>query len=248
MAAFQRRSDARLKAFRRRLWMLTLAVLIPVVGFGGYVLGRRDQVAAEAKLPVLGAAPAYAMTNQLGQKVASSSLRGKIRIVTFLFPYCTTLCPLIAAHLANLETLGLRPAGIADKVEIVSFNVDPANTGPSQMRDFLRQYGWNPEDPHWQYLTGTPAEVRRVVQNGFGVWYKRVPLDSEGQGGADAVEQPEVKNPLADNAHVDYDVVHNDVLEVVDRNGRIRKIYNDADTVDWADLLRVVESLVGRPA
>jgi protein SCO1 len=100
-------------------------------------------------------------------------LRDKIQLVTFLFPYCTTLCPLITAHLVNLENLGLRPNGIEDKVEIVSFEVDPAHTGPPQMRAFLRQYGWNPQDPHWQYLTGSPADVRRVVQNGFGVWYKR---------------------------------------------------------------------------
>jgi cytochrome oxidase Cu insertion factor (SCO1/SenC/PrrC family) len=38
--------------------------------------------------------------------------------------------------------------------------------------------------------------------------------------------------------------VHNDVIEIVDQQGRIRKVYDDADTVAWQDLLAVVQSLV----
>lgn len=223
------------------LWLLALAAAIPFVGIGGYFLGRRDGAASRATLPVIANAPAYRLTNQLGQNVASHDFHGKVQLVTFLFPYCTTLCPLIAAHLATLETMDLRPAGLADKVQIVSFDVDPEGTGPKQMREFLSQYGWDPKDTHWQYLTGSPQDIQRVVQKGFSVWYQRV-ADSD----SDAANpmQPEVANKLADQAHVNYDIVHNDVLEIVDQQGRIRKIYDDADTISPSDLAQQIETLL----
>jgi protein SCO1 len=245
-AAAEPRARALLATWRRWLWFLVLGACLSAVALCSFVLGKRYEAARETTLPVLAAAPSYTMTNQLGAAVSSSGFAGKVQIVTFLFPYCTTMCPLIAAHLTNLETLGLRPAGIADKVAIVSFNIDPESTGPTQMRAFMRQYGWNPHDTHWQYLVAAPAEMRRVVSNGFSVWYKRVSLaaEDEDETGTPAAVQPEVVNKLAEQSHADYDIVHNDVLAIVDQQGRIRKIYDDADSVGWPELLNVVQSLV----
>jgi protein SCO1/2 len=226
-----------------------LILALPAAGLYGFVLGQRHEASTETSLPVKRVAPSYTMTNQLGEKISSQAFSGKVQLVTFLFPYCTTLCPLIAAHLTNLERLGLGPAGIADKVALVSFDIDPDNTGPRDMRAFLQQYGWDPKDTHWQYLIAPEPEMRRVVSNGFSVWYKRVNQtsganDNTGEGG---MVQPEVVNPLATRVHADYDIVHNDVLEVIDRKGRVRKIYDNADTIPWPDLLALVQSLVKEP-
>ena len=57
--------------------------------------------------------------------------------------------------------------------------------------------------------------------------------------------QPEVVNKLAETAHADYDIVHNDVIEIVDQQGRIRRIFDDADTINWTRLLSVVQGLLG---
>jgi protein SCO1 len=229
------------------VWGLVAALLIPLAGFSGFLLGERQEAAVNAALPVLKPAPSYTMTNQLGQTVSSRRFRGKVQVVSFMFPYCTTMCPLIAAHLTNLENLGLRPAGLADKVELVSFNLDPSATGPQQMRAFLAQYGWDPKDLHWQYLVGPDKETRRVVTGGFGVGYQRVKDGDDAGSGEPQVIQPEVVNRLAQAAHVDYDIAHDDIVEIVDRRGRIRKIYEDADSVDWRAMVTVVQALVKEP-
>jgi protein SCO1/2 len=245
MTAIETRPRRAAIAWLRRLRVLALAAAIPVAGLFGLALGEH-RLAAPPALPVLRTAPRYTLTNQFGRPVSSDSFRSKVQIVSFLFPYCTTMCPLIAAHLANFENLGARPAGIADKVAIVSFNLDPAGTGPAQMRAFLKQYGWNPGDRNWQYLTGSPAAIRRVVRNGFGVAYQRVSLSSEARGGGVLpVVQLEVINKIAEEAHPNYDIVHDDVIEIVDQKGRIRKIFENADTVGWARLLNVVQNLLG---
>ena len=234
-------------AAREALPALVVAAAILVAGVAGFAIGRREFAAGE-RLPVIRAAPSYRLTNQLGQSVGSTSFSGKVQVVTFLFPYCTTLCPLIAAHLANFENLYLRPSGLSDKVQLVAFDIDPADTGPRERRAFMKEYGWDPKDLHWQFLTGAPEEIRRVVRGGFAVPYQRVPLSSEyGEGMAGSqVAQPEIVNKLAAAAHPDFDIVHDDVIEVVDRQGRIRQIYENADTVGGQRLLRVVVDLIGQ--
>jgi cytochrome oxidase Cu insertion factor (SCO1/SenC/PrrC family) len=249
MTAFEAPPRRAAGAWLRWLRVGVLAMAVPVAGLLGFALGE-GRPAATPELPVLRAAPSYDLTNQLGQPVSSQSFRGKVQLVTFLDPYCTDTCPLVAANLANFEHLAAVPAGIANKVQIVAFNLDPKNAGPAQMRAFLKQYGWNPDDLHWQYLTGSPAVVRHVVRDGFMVAYEAAPhssAPSETAGGDLQMVEPEVVNKLAEQFHRGYDIVHDDVIEVVDQRGRIRKIYENADTVGWTRMLAVVQNLLGKP-
>lgn len=228
--------------------MAVIVVLALGAGFGGGYWYAHGGGAAKA-MPVLGKAPQYTLTNQLGSAVDSKSFAGKVQVVTFLFPYCTDYCPLIAAHLVSLEQ-ALEAAGLAGRVQLVAFDVDPAHTGPKTMAAFMRQYGWNPQDTHWQFLTGDPKELRRVVPAGFHVDYEQVP-ETAARYYAQAAEKqglyappPEVENPLARKADPDYDVTHNDALVLVDTRGRIRRIYEEADRVSNSDLIAAIRRLL----
>jgi len=89
------------------MWFAVLVASLPAIALGSFVLGERREEIRKTTLPVLAAAPSYTMTNQLGEAVSSSGFAGKIQVVSFLFPYCTTMCPLIAAH----RTAGAAPRG-----------------------------------------------------------------------------------------------------------------------------------------
>lgn len=232
--------------------MTYVAVVIALgLGFGGgywYSHSGRQGGSAHA-MPVLGTAPEYTLTNQLGTQVHSASFAGKVQVVTFLFPYCTDYCPLIAAHLVSVER-ALAAAQLAGRVQLVAFNVDPAHTGPKVMAAFMRQYGWNPKDTRWQYLTGRPGQVRQVVTGGFHVDYEQVPEALADEQARKAEKQglysppPEVENPLAHAADPDYDVTHNDTLILVDGKGRIRRIFSEADRVSDSDLVSAIRELL----
>lgn len=235
-------------------WAAVALACLLLGGGIGWLVARR-QAPARVGLPVLFTAPAYrGLRNQDGAAVSSGAFRGKVQVVAFLFPYCDTFCPVIAAHLVGFENL-LAGSPLADKVEVVSFNVDPGGTGPRQMRGFLREYGWDPSNPRWQYLTGTPGQIRSVVTGGFHVDYRKV-ADAASQAGsstpalgvAGSDPQPLVVNPLAARAHVAYDITHEDVLMLVDPQGRVRAVFDQADAVGGLALLKAVRSLLGDSA
>ena len=238
---------------RGRMMVFGMVAVLCVVlaGAAGWLLGHGATPPGRAPEVLFDAPRFQGLINQNGVKVSSQQLLGKVQVVTFLFPYCNTFCPVVAAHLVGFENT-LASTGLADRVEVVAYDVDPGGTGPKQMRGFLREYGWNPADPHWQYLTGTPAQIRGVVTGGYHVDYEKV-MDS-GAGDAQASPalavagsdpQPVVANPLADKAHVDYDITHEDVMMVVDPQGRVRRIYNQADAVGTGELLREVHRVLG---
>jgi cytochrome oxidase Cu insertion factor (SCO1/SenC/PrrC family) len=103
---------------------IVIAAAVIATAFVGGFWYQQHRSAAHTTLPVLGNAPTYTLTNQLAQPVAASSFRGKVQLVTFLSPYCTGYCPLIALHLASLEK-ALEAGGLAGHVQFVAFNVDP---------------------------------------------------------------------------------------------------------------------------
>ncbi len=241
---------SRLSRARQAAVGLLLAVGMLTLGMGlGWLLGRA-QTSVKPLLPILGVAPAFHdFRNQLGQQVSSTQFHGKIQVVTFLYPYCTSYCPLLANHLLGLETL-LREAGWQNQVQIVAFDVDPWHTGPAQMRAFLQEYGWDPHDLRWQFLVARPEQVLQVVRDGYHVDFQQVSLTSEQadiaseKASGTYIPQPEVANPLAARVHPAYDIVHNDVLVLIDPKGRIRWMSTEADTVSNRKLLPLIRTLL----
>jgi protein SCO1 len=220
-------------------------------GAGGFFLGRFFSGHSRQKesLPVLGQAPDYILTNQLGSPVSSTSFRGKVQVVTFLFTYCRGYCPLIAHNFVALEHV-LKATGIADQIQFVAFNVDPENTGPAQMKMFQKQYGWDPSDLHWEFLTGSPEEIRRIVTEGYHVYFRKVRDTKESQESEsgkleqDLTPEPVVSNPLADSAGADYDIIHNDMMVIVDTRGCIRRIFEDAERISDEQFMNVINQLL----
>jgi cytochrome oxidase Cu insertion factor (SCO1/SenC/PrrC family) len=197
-----------------------------------------------------GHAPSYRLIDQNGRPLSSSALRGKVQVVSYLFPYCTSYCPLITRNLKLTEDLA-RHAGLGEQVSFVGFNVDPAGSGPAQMRAFLSEYGISPHDPDWHFLTGRPKQVRRVVTGGFHIYYRRVSFAKENREmrrqkrNGTYHPQPDAPNAVAKKANVDYDIVHNDSIEVVDPTGRITGYFANGDKVSPQRLLAAVRRAAG---
>jgi cytochrome oxidase Cu insertion factor (SCO1/SenC/PrrC family) len=103
-------------------------------------------------------APAFTLTNQHGREVSLASLHGKVVLLTFLDPVCTSDCPLIAQEFRQADQL---LGGRSRQVEMVAVVTNPLYTQPGYTAAFDRQEHMNTL-PNWQYLTGSAAQLKKV--------------------------------------------------------------------------------------
>ena len=106
-------------------------------------------------------APAFALTDQNGRLVSLASLRGKVVLLTFLDPVCTSDCPLIAQEFrAADQVLGAS----SRNVDLVAVVANPVYRSLAYTRAFDRQEGLS-RLPNWLFLTGSLAQLQQSWQN-----------------------------------------------------------------------------------
>jgi len=114
-----------------------------------------------ASAPLDFAAPGFALTDQHGRPVSLASLRGKVVLMTFLDPVCTTDCPLIAQEFRDADRLlGARASGVT----LVAIVTNPLYYTAPYVQAFDRQEQMNGLR-NWLYLTGSPAKLRPIWAN-----------------------------------------------------------------------------------
>jgi cytochrome oxidase Cu insertion factor (SCO1/SenC/PrrC family) len=111
--------------------------------------------------PLNYAAPAFALTDQDGRQVSLASLRGKVVLLTFLDPVCTSDCPLIAQEFRQADqVLGAKSRG----VELIAIVANPLYHSVAYTRAFDTQERLAGL-PNWLYLTGSLAQLRQTWKN-----------------------------------------------------------------------------------
>jgi cytochrome oxidase Cu insertion factor (SCO1/SenC/PrrC family) len=101
-------------------------------------------------------APDFTLTDQFGKRVSLHSLHGKVVVLSFNDPECTTICPLTTtAVLQAKKVLG----SAASQVALVGVGANPEATKLKWVRDDSRVHGMLHK---WRFLTGSLAELKRV--------------------------------------------------------------------------------------
>jgi protein SCO1/2 len=155
----------------RRLHWTTLGLaLVAGVGIGAAVAATRpsgrgaaEPLSVSSANPQLdpgvrlsAVAPGFMLTDQFDKRVSLRSLRGKVVVLSFNDPKCTTICPLTTTALLHAKKL-LGPAG--SSVELIGVGANPDATGVKWVRAYSQAHGMMRE---WHFLTGSLPELKRV--------------------------------------------------------------------------------------
>jgi cytochrome oxidase Cu insertion factor (SCO1/SenC/PrrC family) len=152
-----------------RAVLATWAVVIILLGAAPMALAQvnRDAspIIAQAidgdSAPLNFTAPAFTLTDQNGATVSLASLRGKVVLLTFLDPVCTSDCPVIGTEFKEADQiLGAK----ARNVELVAIVANPLYHSTVYTQAFDR------EDqlaslPNWRYLTGSLPQLEQAWKN-----------------------------------------------------------------------------------
>jgi len=115
-------------------------------------------------------APGFSLTDQDGRTVSLASLRGKVVLLTFLDPVCTTDCPIIAQE---FKQTGQLLGGQDTRVELVAVVANPTYRSTIFTQAFTRQEELTTV-PNWLYLTGSLSQLSAVWRN-YGVTVENLP-------------------------------------------------------------------------
>jgi cytochrome oxidase Cu insertion factor (SCO1/SenC/PrrC family) len=115
-------------------------------------------------------APGFALTDQNGASVTLASLRGKVVLMTFLDPVCTSDCPIIGQE---LKQAGVMLGPKDSDVELVAIVANPTYRAEEFTQAFDREEGLNAV-PNWLYLTGSLSALGQVWA-AYGVTVQNLP-------------------------------------------------------------------------
>jgi cytochrome oxidase Cu insertion factor (SCO1/SenC/PrrC family) len=101
-------------------------------------------------------APEFTLTDQFGRRVSLRSFRGKVVVLSFNDPECTTICPLTTTALLHAKEL-LGPA--ASRVQLLGIGANPEATQVKWVRAYSQVHRMMHK---WHFLTGSLPELRRV--------------------------------------------------------------------------------------
>ncbi|WP_407943674.1 SCO family protein [Martelella alba] len=136
-----------------------------MIGFLVWQIGKSNQAMMERPLGV-----DFALTDDTGQPITEEAFREKPTALFFGFTRCPEVCPTTLYEL-NGWLHQVDPDG--DKIDAYWVSIDPDRDTPEMMRDYLS----NVTD-RVVGISGDPDKVRAMAK-GFGIYFKKVPLDPD---------------------------------------------------------------------
>ena len=148
------------------------------------------------------AVPDSAFVDQSGQKRRFSAFKGSPVVMTFIYTKCPlpTFCPLMDRHFAALQT-SLKADASLQAVRLVTVSFDPITDTPAVLREHAKRL--NADLTRWTFLTGDRDEIDQFAAR-FGISISRAMNDAR-------------------------DITHNLRTAIIDRDGKIVKVYTGND-------------------
>jgi len=141
----------------------------------------------------------FELVDQTGTRRSARDVEGKVRIVSYFFTTCPTICVDMAAGLRKVQDAF---AG-DDRIRILSHTAMPEYDSVPILADYGDRNGCNPAQ--WWLLTGDPEELNRLARTSY------FAVLEEGQGWDE------------------HSFIHTENLVLVDAQGRLRGYYDGTD-------------------
>ncbi len=155
----------------------------------------------------------FSLVNQAGGPVTAADLDGTIHVASFFFTSCTTVCPILRANLTAVQGAFLDD----EDVRLISYSVFPETDTAAALAHYARDNGV--VAGKWHLLTGPPEQIYDLARRSYFVELE----DTTG-------------NTLGE-------LLHTETLVLVDRNRRIRGVYNGTLPYEVSHLIDDIRTL-----
>ena len=169
----------------------------------------------QVKLPVLATVQPFRFINQHGEVVTDQDLSGRVYVVEYFFTTCPNICPMMNQHMKQVYDRFQND----DRIRILSFTCNPKTDSVPLLRRYADSLGVDTR--HWYFLTGSKDSLYQLARNSF------------------LIDDP--KNNVLP---IDEQFMHTQFFALVDRSGRVRKIYDGLKQKEIDDLIEAIPQLL----
>lgn len=173
----------------------------------------------EVKLPVLGYIQPFDFTNQYGKHITEKDVAGKVYVAEYFFTTCKGICPKMNDNMKKVYT---QMKGEKDFL-ILSHTVDPETDSVGRMKNYSDSLGVNTDN--WWFLTGRKDSLYSAARVSY-------LLD----------------DPKNANSKIEDQFIHTQFFALVDKSGRLRKIYDGLKKEEIEELLKDIAVLIKEKA
>ena len=100
------------------------------------------------------------LRNQANEPFLIENLQGKVSLFNFIFTRCSGICPTQTKELVELYQA--LPESTRQKINFVSFSVDPENDTPEQLNAFAEAFG--AKKMNWHFLVASKQQTQSLLQ------------------------------------------------------------------------------------
>lgn len=151
----------------------------------------------------------FSLTNQFGETVSLSQFNNEIKIVSFFFTRCGTICPMMNENLARVQETFKSDSS----VNFLSISIDPEFDTPTVLSNYGSEF--SPELIHWELLTGEKDYIYNLAIDEF-------KLSVADYSGTDSLG----------NLDIDKAFIHSEKALLLDEQNYVRGIYDATDLLE----------------
>lgn len=201
----------------RKFLVYTLFFIVLAVGFY-FTLTRIIPGFGDVKLPVLSYVQPFRFTNQDGKLVTEQDLGGKVYVTEYFFTTCPNICPMLNNNMKKVYEQFKDTEGFL----IVSHTCNPEFDSAAVLKHYADSLGVDTKK--WMFLTGRKDSLYNTARLSY------------------LLDDP--KNNLT---KIEDQFMHTQFWALVDRNGKVRKIYDGLKEADINLVLKDIPVLLKEP-
>jgi protein SCO1 len=192
-----------------------------VLLFGGFyfALTRFVPGFGEVQLPVLSHVRPFSFPNQEGKLITEKDVAGKVYVAEYFFTTCRGICPKMNSNVKKIFTEYENEPDF----RILSYTVDPGTDSVGRMKKYADSMGADPGK--WWFLTGSKDSLYNLARGSY-------LLD----------------DPKNNNIDISQQFIHTQFIALVDRSGRVRKIYDSLKKEELEELEKDIKALLKEKA
>lgn len=170
-----------------------------VLLFAGFYIGLKMAIPGfgERKMPVLNYVQPFSFINQNNQTITQKEVEGKVYIAEYFFTTCKGICPKMNTNMKILYNKFKNEKGFL----ILSHTVDPERDTVGRIKRYADSMGVT--TGNWWFLTGKKDSLYKAARVSY--------LLDDPKNGNDKIENQ---------------FIHTQFFTLVDKSGRVRKIYD----------------------